>query len=385
MILVILLVAVGILVPDFYIWNTYVRPGAVLWSVIYWVPSALFVLLSVYALARKRFNASWMNMLVTLLLGVALPKALFALVAWLGERWASVLPWAQPLGYYAGLAIAVTVMTLSFFGIYVGWKMVIVRRVELLFDTLPVEFDGYKVAQLTDFHIGTYRNSPATVSKIVRKVNQLCPDVVVFTGDLVNLRPTEIDPFMPILSDMLTPDGVFSILGNHDYCPYVRYDRMDGAARATAEICHKEREMGWHLLLNQHAVIRRKDAEIAIVGVENEGKPPFPARADLTAATKGLPEGIFKILLTHDPSHWRREVLTDTDIPLTLAGHTHGMQFRLGPLSPSRFVYPEWGGLYSRGGQKLYVSTGIGSNLTFRFGAWPEIVLFTLRSGRKVQ
>lgn len=381
MIIVILFVALGILIPDLYIWNTYVRQGPLLWSIIYWIPSFLFVLLSVYALLRKRFNASWMNMLVTLLLGVALPKALFALVAWLGERSSVIVPWAQPLGYYAGLGIAVAVITLSFFGIYVGWKLVIVRNVELTFPGLPPAFDGYRIVQLSDFHIGTYRNSPSTVSKIVGKVNSLSPDMVVFTGDLVNLRPSEVDPFIPILSEMHASDGVFSILGNHDYCPYIRYDRRDGARLATDEVCRKEREIGWRLLLNENAVVSRDGEQIAVVGVENEGKPPFPARADLKRAMSGLPEGIFKILLTHDPSHWRREVIPDTDIPLTLAGHTHGMQFRLGPFSPSRFVYPEWGGLYTRGSRRLYVSTGVGSNLTFRFGAWPEIVCLTLRCG----
>ena len=382
MIIVILFVAFGILVPDLYIWSTYVRQGAVLWSAVYWIPSLLFVLLSAYALVRKRFSASWMNMLATLLLGVALPKALFALVSWLGERSSVIVPWAQPLGYYAGLGIAAAVCTLSFFGIYVGWKLVIVRNVELAFPSLPQAFDGYRIVQLSDFHIGTYSNSPSTVSRIVERVNALEPDMVVFTGDLVNLRPSEVDPFMPVLAGLRAADGVYSILGNHDYCPYVRYKRRDGARLAAEEVCRKEREMGWHLLLNESAVAERGGERIAVVGVENEGKPPFPARADLARAMSGLPGGIFKILLTHDPSHWRREVVPDTDIPLTLAGHTHGMQFRLGPLSPSRFVYPEWGGLYARGSRRLYVSTGVGSNLTFRFGAWPEIVCLTLRRGQ---
>lgn len=379
MLYVILLVAIGIIAPDYYIWQTFVRGGGAVWSVIYWIPSILFAILAVCALAWKRFNTGVMNVFTALLLGVALPKALFALVSWLGESTHGIVPYAKPLGYYGGLAIALTVMTLSFFGLLYGWRIVTVTRVELSFPGLPRAFDGYKIVQLSDFHIGTYRRSPETVHRIVERVNSLDPDTIVFTGDLVNLRPTEIDEFIPELSRLEARDGIFSVLGNHDYCRYVKYSSSRGATEASAALCTRERRMGWKLLLNEHSIIRRGTDEIAIVGVENDGRPPFPARADLRKATVGLPSGIFKVLLSHDPTHWRREILPETDIPLTLSGHTHAMQFRLGRLSPSRFVYKEWGGKYREGERVLFVSTGIGSNLAFRIGAWPEVVELTLR------
>ncbi|MCM1163894.1 MAG: metallophosphoesterase [Muribaculaceae bacterium] len=371
MIYAILLIAAGILVPDYYIWNTYVKPGPAVWSVIYWVPSMLFAVLTVCALVWKRFNSGVMNIFMSLLLGVALPKAIFALVSWIGN--------AEPLGYYGGLCIALLVMAFSFFGLIYGWRIVIVRNIELSFPSLPAEFDGYKIVQLTDFHIGTYHRSPDTVRKIVWTTNRQRPDAIVFTGDMVNLRPSEIEEFMPTLRRLHAPDGIYSILGNHDYCAYLKYRSQRGATDACCQLCRHERELGWHLLLNESIVLKRGDAEIAIVGVENEGKPPFPARADLDRAMKGLPEGIFKILLSHDPSHWRRGVLGKTDVQLTLSGHTHGMQFRIGRFSPSRFVTKEWGGVYRKDGRVLFVSTGVGSNLPFRFGAWPEVVAITLR------
>lgn len=377
--IVIILVALGIFVPDLFIWGHYIRGGSMIWNIIYWVPSALFVILAVCALVWRRFNAGVMNIFTSLILGVALPKMLFALVAWLGATSSGIWPWAAQLGYYSGLAIAMVVMTLSFFGLFFGWKIVTVKEIEMTFSGLPSEFDGYRIAHITDFHIGTYRRSPETVEKIVRAVNDSRPDMIAFTGDLVNLSPTEIDPFIPELSRLKAPDGVFSILGNHDYCAYLRYPTPGGAAAACKRLRNKEKAMGWQLLLNEHAVIRRRGAEIAIIGVENDGKPPFPALADLRKASKGLPEGIFKVLLSHDPTHWRRKVLPETDIPLTLSGHTHGMQFRIGPFSPSRYVYPEWGGAYREGERMLYVSTGVGSNLKFRFGAWPEVVVIKLR------
>ncbi len=380
MIYVILLVAAGILAPDLYIWDTYVRGGRAIWSVIYWVPSFLFVFLAVFAMAFKRFNAGVMNIFTALILGVALPKALFALVAWLGATSSDVLPFAEPLGYYSGVTIALVVMTLSFFGLFFGWKIITVHRVEMRFDNLPPQFDGYRIVQLTDFHIGTYHKSPDTVRKIVDKVNSLHPDAIAFTGDLVNLRPSEVDEFMPELERLKAPDGVFSVLGNHDYCAYLKYRERDGAVKASQALCAKEREMGWELLVNESRIISRGGATMAIVGVENDGKPPFPARADLRHALRDLPEGTFKVLLSHDPTHWRREVLPDSDVALTLAGHTHAMQFRIGRFSPSRFVYREWGGEYREGDRVLYVSTGVGSNLTFRFGAWPEVVEIILKS-----
>lgn len=218
------------------------------------------------------------------------------------------------------------------------------------------------------------------VAEIVDKVNAFHPDAIFFTGDLVNSSPKEVSMFIPILAGMKAKDGVFSILGNHDYCEYRSYTAPDSPERNLAELIRTECSMGWTVLLNEHHLLHRDNDSIALIGVENDGEPPFPSRADLRKATRGLDGNIYKILLSHDPSHWRRAVLPDTDIHLTLSGHTHALQLKIGGFSPALWKYPEWGGLYREGARLLHVSTGVGSNVAFRLGAWPEINVIRLHS-----
>lgn len=186
---------------------------------------------------------------------------------------------------------------------------------------------------------------------------------------------------MPDCSPRCGPaTGVFSVIGNHDYSEYRRWEQPDGAARSLARLEQAQREWGWQLLLNEHRLVVRGGDTLAVVGVENTaGRHAFTSRGDLGAACRGIPDGMFKILLSHDPSHWRREVLPAGDIRLTLSGHTHAMQFRIGRFSPSAWIYDEWGGLYGEQGCRLHVSTGAGGTAPFRFGAWPCIDLITLK------
>ncbi|MBQ7734368.1 MAG: metallophosphoesterase [Bacteroidales bacterium] len=265
------------------------------------------------------------------------------------------------------------------YGCTVGQKKLVVKEQTLYFSNLPEEFDGYRIIQLSDFHIGTYGNDTAFVAQVVNEVRAQKPDLIVYTGDLVNSDADEVDPFVPVLSSLSASDGVLSIFGNHDYCYYSHHHQMEVIRRNQEALKEKERNLGWQLLLNEHRVIWRDSASIAVVGVENVGRPPFPDEGDLAVATEGLPDSTFIILLSHDPSHWRMEVLPDTDIPLMLSGHTHAMQFRIGRITPVMFRYPEWGGLYEENGQQLFVSTGVGGGIPFRFGAWPEICVLTLR------
>lgn len=184
---------------------------------------------------------------------------------------------------------------------------------------------------------------------------------------------------MEILSSLQAKDGIYSILGNHDYGPYFRWNSPQEQAANLKELMRIQTSMGWQLLNNQHVFLKHNADSIALVGVENDGEPPFSQYADLPKATEGT-QGCFRILLSHNPTHWRREVLPTTDIDLMLSGHTHAMQLQVGRLSPSSLIYPEWGGMYYEGTRGLYVNVGIGYvGLPFRFGAWPEITLLTLR------
>ncbi|MCD8310611.1 MAG: metallophosphoesterase [Prevotellaceae bacterium] len=365
-------------VPDVYIACCFLRHAPLVWRLLYWLP--LTAMVALLAVGLSWHPQQWMfRTLIVLLLCTALPKFLFFLFSVVGKGVALFLPAASTAGNGLGILAAVAVIVMAAYGFAVGWKRVTVREVEIAAKELPAAFDGYRMVQLSDLHVGTYSYSPKTLERIVRKVNALHADAVLFTGDLVNASADEVTPFQETLARLAAKDGVYSILGNHDYCTYGHFDSQQARAASLKKLILAERQMGWDLLLNEHRVIRRGSDSIALVGVENDGVPPFPALADLPRAMQGLPDSIYTVLMSHDPTHWRRKVLPDTKIQLTLSGHTHAMQLKFGRFSPSKWAYPEWGGLYREGERLLFVSTGSGSNVPFRFGAWPEIDVLTLR------
>ena len=366
-----------VLLPDWYIWQTFVRGSSIYWSILHWTPTALLFLSMIVAFVFGRYQEVMMKTFAFLLLALAFPKLLFTLISLLGKGVSFLWAIAFPIGNTLGVVAALLLLGASLYGLTAGWKRLVMKQVDLNFSELPVSFDGYTIVQLSDFHIGTYLASPETVDEIVSKVNALEADAIVFTGDLVNTSPDEVVPFMKVLSNLKAKDGVFSILGNHDYCRYRRYDSPDGPQLSLEAVIAHEREMGWDLLLNEHRILTCGNDSIALIGVENAGSFK-PSRGDLPKAMKDLPKGIFQILLSHDPTHWRNEVLPTTDIQLTLSGHTHAMQLKIGRFSPSQWMFPEWGGLYEEGNQRIHVSTGTGSNVSFRWGAWPEIDVITL-------
>ncbi len=377
-IIVIILLLVTV-VPDLYIAHFFLRGEILTLRLLYWLPLVAIYMALVLALCG--YQQEWMlRIFIALILCTALPKLFFLLFSATGKGISYLFPPAGAVGNVIGMMVGIVVIGIAVYGFTIGWKRVTVREVEINFPDLPVAFDGYKIVQLSDLHIGTYRYSPETLHRIVRQVNELNPDAVFFTGDIVNSSPDELEMFIKPLSEIAAKDGIYSILGNHDYCTYNRYNNPQEQAENLQKVIQQERMMGWNLLLNEHRIIRRDSDSIAIVGVENDGKPPFPALGDLPKATSGIPEGLYKVLLSHDPTHWRRKVLPQTDIQLTLSGHTHAMQLRFGNFSPSSWAYPEWGGLYYEGKRVLHVSTGTGSNVPFRWGAWPEIDVITLHT-----
>ena len=288
-----------------------------------------------------------------------------------------------------GIAMRLLLFAVMGCGVTFGPSYLQVRHADFPSSDLPGSFDGYRIVQLSDFHLTSFRNRPRLVEKIVRRVMEQQPDMIVFTGDLVSTSADELDGFEEMLSRLHAPDGVYSILGNHDYMTYARYLTPQEQTQELEDLKARQRGMGWDLLLNEHRIIRQGGDSIVLVGVENDGKPPFPERGDLKKALGEIPgygradslPPVFKVLLSHDPSHWRRKVLPQTDIQLTLSGHTHGMQFMLFGWSPSEYLYPEWKHMYREKGRGLYVSLGLGGALIpFRFGAWPEINVITLHN-----
>ena len=372
-----------LLLPDLYIWLSFVHGAVpVYWSAAWWFPSGLALAVS-GAAAAGSFRNWQVRIFFFVSLCVAVPKLLFTLFSLVGRGVGLFVPGTFAACNALGIVAAVGGCVVFLYGTVYGWKRLVVREITVGDIDLPEAFDGYRIVLFSDLHVGTYGRNDRFVRTLVDRIDALKPDLIVFAGDIVNVSADELDVHMQVLSELLAADGVYSIVGNHDYCEYGRYDSPDGATFAFEEVKRKERAMGWNLLLNESRTIRRGGDSIVLLGVENDSRPPFPSKGDLRRAMEGVPDGAFKILLSHDPTHWRREVLPETNIRLTLSGHTHAMQFRLGGFSPCVWAYPEWNGPYREGERMLYVSPGVGGTVPFRFGAWPEIEVVTLRREKR--
>lgn len=260
-----------------------------------------------------------------------------------------------------------------------------VRNINLNFPNLPAAFKGLRIVQISDIHSGSLLNVKG-VEKGIHEIMQLKPDLIVVTGDLVNDMAVEIEPLKHLLSRLKAPMGVYSVLGNHDYGDYTQWP-VNGISKTQNLIKLKnvQAEMGWKLLMNEHVKFEKQGEQIALIGVENWGnRARFPKYGRLKEAYSGTENIPFKILLSHDPSHWDAQVVPEfSSIDLTLSGHTHGMQFGVEipglKWSPVQYVYKQWAGLYEEGSQKLYVNRGFGFiGYPGRVGILPEITLFTL-------
>ena len=269
----------------------------------------------------------------------------------------------------------------------IGWGRfnLTVRNVKLQFKNLPKKFNGLKIIQISDFHIGSLLNHPSFVEEIVDKVNSLNPDLLLFTGDFVNNVSEEMDKFLSVMSKFKSKFGKYSIFGNHDYGEYVPWKSEDERLANLERLKLLEKKIGFDLLLNENRKIKIDDEEIELIGVENWGLPPFPQYGDLNKAMRNVEPNSFKILMSHDPTQWDAQVLGFTNIDLTLSGHTHGAQFGIEipgwRWSPVNLRYKRWGGLYTEENQHLYVNTGIGFiGFPGRVGMPPEITVIELNN-----
>ncbi len=372
---VVLFVAI---LADLYIWDNHLRQLGVGWQVLHFLPVTI-LMVAIIILAFRGMNTLLFRIIFIVLLCVVLPQLILLCFWGAGKIFTSA---ASALGTI-GLVVAFCISAASFYGLVWGWRHLVVRQQTITVPDLPKEFDGFRIVQVSDLHLEMFEGQEAFIRSLVDSVNAARPDLIVFTGDLVSRQSREMLPFMDILSQMKAPYGVMSILGNHDYSIYGPFHGSPKAIEHDLDLFKEyQRQMGWDLLLNEHRFIRRDSAQIAVIGVENEGKSGKVRRADLPRAIEGVPDSCFKLLLTHDPWHWRHEVTRTTNIQLTLSGHTHAAHFRIGDVSPSRLVYSEWRGLYRKGSQQLFISSGIGGMLAFRLGAWPEINVLTLRRER---
>jgi predicted MPP superfamily phosphohydrolase len=287
-----------------------------------------------------------------------------------------IIGWILSFGLFLGIL----------FGIFYGrwnWKT---HRIQLSFPHFPDELESLKVVQISDIHVGSFFNNHSKVNKAIDMINSLDADYVFFTGDLVNNTASEMDGWEHVFSRIQAKKGKYSILGNHDYGDYVRWEQDSHKTENLQQLIEKHREIGFTPLLNKSVQLEK---DIWLLGVENWGKAPFRQSGKLDHTLNGVPDSALKILLSHDPSHFDIQVL-DTNIDLTLSGHTHGMQFgieRFGiKWSPVSLRYKKWAGLYREGNQYLYVNRGFGYlGFPGRVGIYPEITEITISKGLAIQ
>lgn len=376
-----LLLILFLLLPDIYVYFIYIvrKTRNTLLRTLYWLPTILLMAGYVYFMFLTGDNAmsnhtQGIGRLAIAIFLFAIPKTIFMVCSLLGIIVHFIIRRCPRSPF---TVIGLVLGTVSFFNILYGTLIGITRfeikDVEYASENIPEGFDGYHILQLSDIHIGSWQSNPEAVQRLVELINEQQPDVIVFTGDLVNQQSHELDGFREILSKLHAPDGVYSILGNHDYGTYYHWKSRKKEIENLDYLVRQQQAMGWKMLNNEHDILHHNGDSIALIGVENDGEPPFSQFADLPRAMKGT-EGMFQVLLSHNPTHWRREVLPDSDIELMLAGHTHAMQMEMFGHSPASLIYPEWAGMYYEGKRALYVNIGIGYvGLPFRFGAWPEI------------
>ena len=265
------------------------------------------------------------------------------------------------------------------YGTFVGARQLEVRHVEFASADLPAAFDGYRIVQFSDAHVGSFDGwRRQLLQRAVDSINAQRADMIVFTGDLQNRRSAEIPPHCPTLARLHAADGVYAVLGNHDYPIYIDCDSSQWQQHVEATVGY-ERQAGWRVLRNAHSVIRRGADSIVIAGMENEGGRHFPQLGDIDRTLRGVSPQSFVVMLEHSPTAWRSKILPQSHSQLTLSGHTHGGQFVLLGCSPTALFYSENGGTYYEGDRAIHVSTGLNGVIPIRFGVPPEIVVITLK------
>lgn len=368
-----------LLLPDWYIHRVYIRcKKNKLYSRLLWWPTIGLLLLLAIFIALHDSLHDYFGIYLIVTLCFCIPKLTFVLFSLILRGINKISGLKIPHATISTLP-ALAMLGYILFGAIKGKENFKVREVTFTSANLPEKFDGYRVMQLSDIHSGSWKGNPEALKKAIDLCNRQNADLALFTGDLVNSRSDELLEFTEIFSELKAKDGVYSVLGNHDYGTYVKWNSEADRIANIDSLIARENRMGWRMLNNSHTIIRRGNDSIAVIGVENSGRPPFPDYARLKEASAGT-EGMFQILISHDPTHWRRQVLPESDIELTLSGHTHDMQITFFGLSVSSFIYPEHNGIYMEGERGLYVNIGLGHVLfPMRLGAWPEITVITLK------
>lgn len=374
--------------------------------IVYWIIPVAFSVAFAYffSLVKKAHSGNlyyefmW---LIGLFLLIYVPKLIYLFIGfidlfyhWIKQIIASVKSERKPrrgekmtrsefLGK-AGLVVAAIPFLSMIYGIAKGRFNYYVKRVSIPFENLPDAFDGYRIIQISDVHLGNYNKEYHRLFPIVDMINKENPDVILFTGDLVNNFSEETIGWAPVFNKLKARDGKYSILGNHDYGNYSRWKSQEAKKRNFNQILQAHKRFGFRLLRNENIDLTKGGQSIKLAGNENWGLPPFPQYGNLKKTLFGISKDDFTVLMSHDPDHWEAEILPSSDAELTLAGHTHGMQMGISyknlKWSPAKWKYKYWDGLYAKGKRYLYVNRGLGFiGIPMRIGMPPEITLIELK------
>lgn len=362
-------------------------------TVAYIVIAVVFTcaILSIFFLPKNQAGSSISPLMWTLfaVITVVSAKIVYVICSAIGRIFRKA---RHNYGIYVGFPIALLMFIAFWWGALVTRHQIETVHTEVASDRLPAGFDGLRIVQFSDIHLGTWGNDTTFVSAMVDTINAQHPDVIFFTGDIVNRMTTEAEPFVSVLSRLHAPLGVYTIFGNHDYGDYVKWNHPSEQDQNVKDLMKLFERMNWKLLDNTYEMLHLNGDSIAVIGVGNWGEAPFAVHGDLkkaytdSANDHHLYDKEYKILLSHNPEHWRCQVNEISNIDLTLSGHTHAMQseLRLGSFkwSPAVFRYKYWGGLYQHESKpsSLYVNIGAGEvGMPARIGAVPEITVITLR------
>jgi len=394
------------LIADYYAFQAFKTVVKNNWiQILYWVITVLIIgnfVFQFYGFSRRNGFSHTHSYAIGLFIAILVPKIMLLLGMFIEDifrvpqaiyRYFTVGE-AVKGNYFASrrqfiskvaLGLAAIPLASIIYGIYKGKYNFKVLKYTLHFEDLH----GYKLTQFSDIHSGSFDNMDK-VKYAIDLVNQQASDVILFTGDMVNNKAEELVPYKDVFNKLKANDGLYSILGNHDYGDYAHWDSEEAKHQNLEELKALQKEIGFNLLLNESKYLEKDGARIALVGVENWGTGGFKTAGDLHKAAEKIDKNDFKILMSHDPSHWEQKVIDDDyHYHLTLSGHTHGMQFGIEipgwfKWSPAKWRYKYWAGIYQEMGQYINVNRGFGY-LAFpgRIGIWPEITVIELKKGPK--
>lgn len=383
-----------VILPFLFIDLRFFRRKKAWWKrVLWWIICAAMVGYTVYLAMERDFIPGNDRILILygylFLLGlVIIPMWTFSICSLLGKACSWIVrkckkhPKAKPHNYgnLMGTLSVPAVWFVLFWGTFVGFNKLEVNHQTYVSEKVPEAFDGYRIVLFSDAHVGSYqKHNSWLLQRAVDSINAQKPDIILFVGDLQNIQPTELYPHIDVLEKLKAKDGVYSVLGNHDYAEYIGADEAMKVANCR-ETVSLERQMGWNVLLNEHGTIEHGKDHMILAGMENDGDGKrFPQKGDVDKTLENVTSDDFILMMEHDPSAWRRKIITDGRAQLTLSGHTHKMQFSIFGWCPLSLTGKEYNGWYKEGDQQLFVTAGLGGLIPFRFGATGEIVVLTLK------